>query len=106
MERYTDPFPYFVVGLEFTEVEVEGIRHLFYGDLVEISPALGVELILKNTTRTQTNPLLFANISSGQTIETLSLYKLPGVATFFYKGGRLELPQDSRTVWRTHSLKP
>ena len=106
MERYTDPFPYFVVGLEFTEVEVEGIRHLFYADLVEISPALGVELILKNTTRTQTNPLLFANISSGQTIETLSLYKLPGVATFFYKGGRLELPQDFRTVWRTHSLKP
>jgi hypothetical protein len=45
MERYTDPFPYFVVGLEFTEVEVQGIRHLFYADLVEISPALGVELI-------------------------------------------------------------
>jgi hypothetical protein len=106
MERYTDPFPHFVVGLEFTEVEVEGIRHLFYADLIEISPARGVELILKNTTRTQTNPLLFGNISTGQTIETLSLYKLPGVATFFYKGAKLELPQDFRMVWRTHSLKP
>jgi hypothetical protein len=106
MERYLDPFPYFVVGLEFTEVEVEGIRHLFYADLVEISPALGVELILKNTTRTQTNSLLFGNISTRQTIETISLYKIPGVATFFYKGGKLELPQNFRTVWRTHSLKP
>jgi hypothetical protein len=106
MERYTDPFPYFVVGLEFTEVEVEGIRHLFYADLVEISPAVGVELLLKNTTRTQTNPLLLGNISTRQTIETLSLYNLPGVATFFYKGGELDLPKDFRTVWRTHSLKP
>jgi hypothetical protein len=39
-------------------------------------------------------------------METLSLYNLPGVATFVYKGGRLDLPQDFRAVWRTHSLKP
>jgi hypothetical protein len=106
MERYTDPFPYFVVGLEFTEVEVQGIRQLFYADLVEINPALGAELILKNTTRTQTNPLLLGNISTRQTTETLSLYNLPRVATFFYKGGKLDLPRDFRTVWRTHSLRP
>ena len=74
------------MGLEFTEVEVQGIRHLFYADLVEISPALGVELILKNTTRTQTNPLLFGNISTRQTIETLSLYKLRGARHFLLQG--------------------
>lgn len=106
MERYTDPVPYFIVGLEFTEVEVQGIRHLFYADLVGIDPALGVELILKNTTRTLTDPLSFGNISTRQTIETLSLYNLPGVATFFYKGGKLELPRDFRTVWKTRPLKP
>lgn len=36
----------------------------------------------------------------------MALYQLPGVATFFYKGGKLELPRDFRTVWRTRPLKP
>jgi hypothetical protein len=34
LERYTDPFLHFVLGLEFTEVEVQGIRHRFYADVV------------------------------------------------------------------------
>ncbi len=34
LEHYTDPISYFVVGLEFMEVEVEGIRRIFYADLV------------------------------------------------------------------------
>jgi hypothetical protein len=68
----------------------------------------GVELTLstKNTTTTVTNPLLFGDVSTRQTMESLSLYNLPGVATFFYKGGKLELPQDFRTVWKTRPLKP
>ena len=28
LEQYAKPFPYFVVGIEFTEVEVQGIRRL------------------------------------------------------------------------------
>src|SRR5665213_2967761 len=46
MERYADPFAYFVVGIEFTEVEVEGIRHIFYADLVDIDSVPGVQLTL------------------------------------------------------------
>jgi hypothetical protein len=30
--------------LEFTSVEVRGIQHVFYADLVEMDPAPGVEL--------------------------------------------------------------
>jgi len=107
MERYTNPFPYFIVGLEFTEMELQGIRYLFYGDLVDIDRMPGVELTLstKNTTTTVTNPLLFGDVSTRQILESLSLYNLPGVATFFYKGDKLELPQDFRTVWKTRPLK-
>lgn len=108
MERYTDPFPYFVVGLEFTELEVQGIRHLFYADLVAMDPAPGVSAFLatNNTTATAQTGDLFGGQQSRQTIETLSLYQLPGVATFFYKRGKLELPADFRTVWKTRALKP
>jgi hypothetical protein len=85
MERYTDPFPYFVVGLEFTEVELRGVRHLFYADLVDFDPVPGLSqgLSTKNATTTIANPLLFGNQSTRQTIESLSLPSLPGVATFF-----------------------
>ena len=40
-----------------------------------------------------------------QSKESILLYNLPGVATFFYKGGKLDLPQDFRTVWKTRPLK-
>ena len=108
MERYTDPFPYFVVGLEFTEVELDEVRHLFYADLVDFDPVPGLSqgLSTKNTTTTIANPLVFGDQSTRQTIESLSLPSLPGVATFFYKGASLDLPQDFRTVWKTRALKP
>jgi hypothetical protein len=103
MERYSEPFPYFIVGLEFTEAEVGGIRLLFFADLVRIDTVPGVAQILstKNSTTTVINPLSFGDISTSQTIESLSLYSLPGIAAFFYKGAQLDLPRDFRTVWKT-----
>ncbi len=108
MERYNDPFPYFIVGLEFTEVEAQGIRYLFYADLAGIDPAPGVELKLstQNITTLQGNGTLAGGLTLRQTMESLSLYSLPGVAAFFYKGEKLNLPEDFRTVWKTRPLKP
>ncbi len=108
MERYSDPFPYFIVGLEFTEVEAEGIRYIFYADLVAIDPAPGVELRLstQNTTTIEADSPLSGGLSTRRTMESLSLYSLPGVAAFFYKGEKLDLPQNFRTVWKTRPLKP
>jgi hypothetical protein len=73
MERYSDPFPHFVVGLEFTEVEVNGIRHLFYADLVEIGPpSTGVQLTLSGHEKTETT-LMNAGMFSRQVQENLFL---------------------------------
>jgi len=41
-----------------------------------------------------------------QTKETLWLPDLPGVAVFFWRGGKLDLPQGFRTVWKTRALAP
>ncbi len=106
LEHYTDPFAYFVVGLEFTEVEVQGIRHLFYANLVGLDPVPDVELTLPLPDRTETNNLPYGGAAVKQIKESLSLYNLPGVAAFFFRGARLALPQDFRTVWKTRSLKP
>jgi hypothetical protein len=40
LEHYSDPFPYFVVALEFAEIELQGFRHRFYADVVRSSPHL------------------------------------------------------------------
>ena len=105
LERSTDPLPHFVVALEFTEVELQGIRHRFYADVVEIESAPDVTQGLAGPTTTAV-----ANLAWGRevtnTSETLWLPSLPGVATFFFKGGKLDLPQGFRTVWKTRPLTP
>ena len=131
LERYLDPFPYFVVALEFTEVELQGIRHRFYADLVKIESAPGVEQTLvynsairvKHTPTNQSPATLqdihgMANVPDTgalvngedleikRTRETLWLPNLPGVATFFFRGGKLDLPQGFRTVWNTRRWPP
>jgi hypothetical protein len=108
MERYTDPFVYFVVGIEFTEVEVEGIRHIFYADLEEIDSAPGVELTLStknNGLDTPRDQLGGPGTVTTVTRERIVVHSLPGVATFFFKGDPLDLPPNFRTVWKTRALK-
>jgi hypothetical protein len=106
LERYTDPFPHFAVALEFTEVELQGIRHRFYADMVEIESAPGVEQTLSSLDKTE----VWKQDNGGQgvkrTKETLWLPSLPGVAVFFFRGGNLDLPRGFRTVWKTRPWAP
>jgi hypothetical protein len=106
LERYAEPFPYFVVGIEYTEVEVQRIRRLFYADLTSIDPAPGLERFLttRDTMEQINDP--FGGVSSGQIQERPTLYDLPGVATFFLKRSRLDLPRGFRTEWKTRPLEP
>ncbi len=106
LERYAEPFPYFIVGLEFTEVEVQGIRRLFYADLISLEPAPGVERFLTTSNTTERVENGFGGMSSRQHQQRIALYDLPGVATFFWKGSRLELPRGFRTEWKTRPLNP
>jgi hypothetical protein len=106
LERYSTPAPNFILAIEFTEVEFENIRYRFYADPVQMDPAPGVEQTLSSG-----RPIY--GISSGNTLaqvgqhlESFTLPNLPGVAAFFIRGTRLELPQGFRTVWKTRTLAP
>ena len=106
LERYTDPPPHFVVAIEFTAVESEGIRYRFYADPVEMDPAPGVEQTLE-----QRDPFrMISHTGEVKTvrtdIHTTTLPGLPGVASFFIRGTKLNLPPGFRTVWRTRTLAP
>jgi hypothetical protein len=106
LERYADPFPHFVVALEFTEVELQGIRHRFYADVVEIESAPDVEQTLSSLDKTEVWDLDKGGREVKQTQETLWLPSLPGVAVFFFRGGKLDLPRGFRTVWKTRPWAP
>lgn len=102
LERYGNPFPHFVVALEFTEVEFEGIRYRFLADLEGIGGAAGVT----ETLLTPNKVFVEAPDAVGATLkrtvgEILTLPKLPGVASFFVKGAKLDLPPGFRTTWKT-----
>jgi hypothetical protein len=105
MERYTYPTSYFVIALEFTEIEIQGIRHRFYADLVAIdgSPAIAQTLSTRENIDASATSLFDAK-QLKRTTETLYLDRLPGVAAFFFRGTKLVLPKSFRTIWKTHEL--
>jgi len=106
LERYTDPFPYFVVALEFTEVQVEGIRYRFYADPIDIEPIAGLEQKFWTQDKYETAKFIDGGSLTRQGRENFFLYDLPGVVSFFFKASKLELPQGFRTVWKTRPLVP
>jgi hypothetical protein len=106
LETYSDPFPHFIVALEFTEVESKGIRYRFFADPVEIESAPGVEFTLVVPgERIAVAARGFQHFVNRPGM-TISFSNLPGVATFFCRGSRLNLPQGFRTVWKTRPLAP
>jgi hypothetical protein len=105
LERYAEPSSHYIVALEFTELESQGIRYRFLADMVGMDSPPGVEATLSFT-----NTRVAAGLPDGgrqvrTDTETLTLPRVTGVASFFVKGDRLNLPQGFRTVWRTRSLK-
>ena len=50
LEKYTDESPYFVVGLEFSEVNFPGNRARFFAELEQITSPAGLARIAKMPT--------------------------------------------------------
>jgi len=104
LERYAEPSAHFVVALEFTEVEVQSIRHRFDADLIELGTASGVQETLATETMEVSDEL-----GGGKKIkkmrESIRLSHLPGVATFFYKGSSLDVHPGFLTVWKTRDVR-
>lgn len=106
LERYSSPVPNFILAIEFMEVEFENIRYRFYADPVEIDPAPGVEQTLNYSRPFGSIVQPSAGPRIQRSVESFTLPNLPGVAAFFIRGTRLDLPQGFRTVWKTRTLSP
>lgn len=105
LERYTadpngGPQPYFVVAIEYTEVAVEGIRYRFDASLSRIGTAAGVEETLSVPAGVDRG-IGSQNLGGIAGRETIHFSNLPGVATFFYTGARLNLAEGFETEWVT-----
>jgi hypothetical protein len=87
LERYSEPKPYFTVAIEYTELTIDGIRYRFDAALSRIDAGGNVSTALA---------------ASGRGLrESIHFVALPGVATFFFSGVRLDLPAGLETVWTT-----
>ena len=53
-----------------------------------------------------TRNLVGGGFNTIQTWETIYAHDLPGVATFFFRGSKLELPANLGTQWKTREWKP
>jgi hypothetical protein len=96
LERYNAA--QFVVGLEFTEVEVSGGSLRFYADLIRMDRSPGIRPAL-------TEPIIVRTTGGYQTTsQTITLHELPGVASFFVSGKTFTIPSGFRMVWRTRGL--
>jgi hypothetical protein len=82
----------FIVGLEFTSVEVEGTPVRFFADLLTLEKRRGISVAKPEVG-------LLPNRSVGSILVTIP--EAPGVASFFVEGNRFVLPAGLRTVWRT-----
>ena len=91
---------YFVVGIEFNEIEIHGAAARFYADLLRLDRRGGIQQALS---RQIVRPLFPAGLGPSA-IETIHLPEIPGVAAFFVPGKTLALPQGFWTVWRTRGI--
>jgi hypothetical protein len=131
LDHHTESGGYFVIGLEFMDMESDGHRLRFYADLQSVDQAPGIEWFLSNsTTRTAAttkgakeyrlagsgqltrpdgNKMIDSAMGAKEyrtTIENIYLTDLPGVGMFFVRGERFNLPKGLKMVWRTRALMP
>jgi len=97
LEHYRDG-QHFIVGLEFTEIDLAGGPRPFYADLLRMDRLPGVDAMLSDSVVVLT--------PAGVEVEPeqITLPELPGVASFFIHGPKFTLPAGFGTVWRTRSI--
>ncbi len=105
LEWYEEKGGYYVVALEFTEIEAAGKRYRFFADLEGTDGLPGLRQTIR-THKEATKSLLPVGEQTVYSDEILSLPDLPGVGSFFVQARRLDLPPGFRTTWKTRPLIP
>lgn len=118
-QRHAEGGGYFVVAIEFTDVQAGGTAWRFYADLEGGAYVSGLEwltarysthkLSSDGPSRSETAPyntqtLPNEDASRSETV-TIQLPDLPGVGSFLARGRSFALPSGVRTEWKTRALK-
>ncbi len=105
LERYSDAGDYFILALEFVQIETPSASLQFYSELQDADRPEGVEMALTATSvergefqwdRNHTN----MKWSKTDRVRILT-QETPGVGTFFVRGSHFSLPPGFKTVWKT-----
>jgi hypothetical protein len=83
LERFADFGAHFLIGVEFTEIDVGGETRRFFAALQSTDTVQGMER------------------SAGG---SLGISDLPGVGAFFMRGTHFELPEGFRMTWKTRAM--
>ena len=105
LEWNLDKGGYFIVGLEFTELEAAGTRYRFFADLEGTDGLPGLRQTIA-TTRKKSYALPNNGGFTIESDELIFIPSLPGVGTFFVQARSLDLPPGFRMAWRTRALVP
>jgi hypothetical protein len=100
LERYPAG-GYFILGLEFTEVEANGGSLRFYADLLSMDRRPGIRQTLSEQVVV---PYSSAGGPGHTRTEKITLPELPGVASFFVHGTTFTVLSGFQMVWRTRGL--
>jgi hypothetical protein len=104
LERQLAPRPYYLVGLEFTDVEFAGHHARFIGQMLGTVPVPGLALGV-GTYNMDRNTAGVAGYLITTHSETEVPFKVPGVSTFFMEGRDLRIPEGMQMSWVTTKLK-
>jgi hypothetical protein len=114
LERYSQPESYFIVALEFNEIQAGASLLSFYADLQNIEGAAGVERFLSySSVASHSSGVRRISPDSGHqydtvhkevTNEQIRLVDLPGIGSFFVRGTHFSLPNGLKMTWKTRAL--
>ena len=105
LERYSDAGDYFILALEFTQIETPSASLRFYSELQDVDRPEGVETMLI-TTRVERGEFQWSqnhtDMKWSKTDRARTFTQdVPGVGTFFVRGSHFSLPPGFKTVWKT-----
>lgn len=98
LEKRDDGSQYFIVGIEFGDIEFPGHHERFFGALKSVNAeAVEIDLFMGSTRTTSVQQ----NSVNESRVGSLHIPDVPGIATFFVKGSSFQLREGTQMVWVT-----
>lgn len=109
LERYSEPAPYYTLGVDFSELRFGETRAAFVAEMTQASPMPGLTFGRPGDSREGGKAIPFGQ-SSGPirryVVESYTDINLEGVGVVSIQGRKIQLPAGLRMVWETVAPGP